>query len=366
MVGLLPDGGRGYERPEWTDGDRQTLTERFFASPFGRPLDSLDHRGLLANMLWFGCDYGPGDPMRWSPVAVDIILGDWIPRKLGTEVSYLAKAPELLRAFVRFCHSERRIPGHLTEETLRAIDESEPDYQATIRSPRPQGVHALLAAAVGLVAFDSEDRGGRPGAGEESGDYRTIMRGFLERAVGGPAALDALDDSALPDEPFDWSEISHHVRERVTGVLALCDSCCDELLGGEYRTACRRVLARVAANGPEVFLRGRADTAAAAICWAVCRVNDRFDQRQGGFTQKALLSHFGLQSGGVASRAGTLLDAGGFPRHGDDFALGSPHYLVSTRRRAILDRLAWCSDPGRPPTSAGAVDQRPPRFLIDF
>jgi hypothetical protein len=40
--------------------------------------------------------------------------------------------------------------------------------------------------------------------------------------------------------------------------------------------------------------RRRADTAAAAICWSVCRVNDVFDQRWGGFTQKALLAHVGL------------------------------------------------------------------------
>jgi hypothetical protein len=55
-------------------------------------------------------------------------------------------------------------------------------------------------------------------------------------------------------------------------------------------------------------------------------------------TQKALLAHFGLQPGSVSQRAATLLEAGGFPRHPDDFALGSPVYLVSRRRRGILDR----------------------------
>jgi hypothetical protein len=100
------------------------------------------------------------------------------------------------------------------------------------------------------------------------------------------------------------------------------------------------VLRRIAVNGPEVFRRrGRSDTAAAAISWSVCRANDAFDQRRGGFTQKALLAHFGLQSASVSQRAATLLDAGGLPRYPNDFALGSPDYLVSGRRRDILD--AW-------------------------
>ena len=174
----------------------------------------------------------------------------------------------------------------------------------------------------------------------------------LERAVGGPVALDTLDDAPLPDEPFDWTGIADDIHDRVGEVLDFCDRCCDELLDVEYRTACRRVLARIAVNGPEVFRRrGRSDTAAAAICWSVCRVNRGFDQRQGGFTQKALLSHFGLQNGSVSQRAGTLLDAGGFPRYRNDFALGSIDYLVSTRRCEILDTRAL----GSPSTELGGA-----------
>ena len=97
-------------------------------------------------MIWFGVDYGPGDPLRWSPVAVEIILVNWIPRKIVADAVYLSKAPELLRAFVRFCHAERGIRTELTRDTLAAIDVYEPDYQRTIRSPRPQGPMALLAA----------------------------------------------------------------------------------------------------------------------------------------------------------------------------------------------------------------------------
>src|SRR3954451_9560177 len=152
-VGLLPPGGTGYVQPEWTEDDKQALTERFFASPFGAGLDDADRRGLLDSLLWFGTDYGPGDPLRWSPVAAEILLADWIPRKIVADVRYLAQAPELLRAFIRFSHAERGIRPGLTAETLAAVDELEPHYQATIRTPRPQAPAALLAA---FGAFDPD------------------------------------------------------------------------------------------------------------------------------------------------------------------------------------------------------------------
>jgi hypothetical protein len=71
----------------------------------------------------------------------------------------------------------------------------------------------------------------------------------------------------------------------------------------------------------------------------VCRANDTVDQRTGVLTQKTLLAELGIKgSGNLPDRAGTLLDAGGFPRYPNDCALGSADSLVSTRRRDILDR----------------------------
>ncbi len=153
LLRLLPEGGTGYVRPEWSAAAKKKLARRFFGSPFGRPLDDADHRDLLDQILWFGTDYGPGDPLRWSPVAVEILLADWIPRKIAATPGLLSKAPALLRAFIRFCHAEREIRAALTDETLAAVDEWEPEYQRVIRSPRPRGPMALLAA---MGAFGDE------------------------------------------------------------------------------------------------------------------------------------------------------------------------------------------------------------------
>jgi Domain of unknown function (DUF6398) len=330
-IGLLPSGGSGYQRPSWDDDALAELTERFFASSFGAGLDDAEYRGLLKSMLWFGTDYGPGDPLRWSPVAVEILLVDWIPRKIAAETAILAKAPGLLRAFIRFCHHERGIRAALTAGTLAAVDAYEPEYQETIRSPRPQGPAALLVA---MGAFDHEGPWPLPGAAEPP-SFPEIMLDTLRRAVGGEDALDQLDVTPLPDEPFAWDPIPADIHARVTEVLRLVDRCCEELLDVEYRTACRRYLGRAAAGDPEIFRRrSRATTAAAAICWGIGKANDLFN---GTMLVKDLMGHFGLSQSGISRRSEPLLRAIGVnPHQYGGMYLSSPDYLTSARRMKIL------------------------------
>ncbi len=328
----LPEGGVGYVRPVWDDKELQALTERFFASPFAAGLDDADRRGLLESLLWFGTDYGPGDPMRWSPTAVEILLADWIPRKIVADVGYLAKAPKLLRAWIRFCHDERGIRASLTASTLDAVDEWEPDYHQAIRSPRPPGPAALLAA---MSALDPDGPWPTPFVDI---DYREMMLDSLLDAVGGDKALDALNDAPLPDEPFVWAGVAADVGERVGEVLALCDRCCDTVLDVEYRTACRRFLHIVASGDPNIFRRqARSDSAAAAVCWTIGKANDLFSPMGGGMRVKDLLAHFGIRKGSVSQRASTMLMAGGFAQETyGEVRLGTPDLLISSRRRSII------------------------------
>lgn len=333
VAALLPPGGAGYQRPDWDQDALAALTERFLTSSFGAGFDTPDHRGLLESLLWFGTDYGPGDPLRWSPAAVEILLIDWIPRKIVADVPYLAKAPDLLKAFIRFCHRERGIRSALTDQTVDAVDSYAPEYQQTIRSPRPQGPAALLAA---MGAFDPDG----PLRDDEPVEFHEIMLDTLRRAVGGEDALDRLDAAPLPDEPITWDAIPADVHDRVAEVLALVDRCCDELLDVEYRTACRRLLAGAAAGDPEIFRRrGRAATAAAAVCWVIGKANKLFDPESGArrLQVKDLMGHFGIGQGSVSQRSEPLLRAIGVdPHQYGAMDLGSPRYLTSGRRARII------------------------------
>jgi hypothetical protein len=332
LLRLLPEGGVGYVRPTWSEARKNKLAKRFFGSEFGKPLDDDDHRDLLNQFLWFGTDYGLGDPLRWSPVAVEILLADWIPRKIAASPEYLSAAPALLRAFIRFCHAERKIRPALTDETLAAVGEQEPEYQRVIRSPRPQGPMALLAA-MGMLGGQQPWEDGLSGAGQY------LLDGLAEE-VGGQDALDSLDGTPLPDEEFGWDEVPADVRERVGEVLAACDRCCDDLLGAEYRTACRRLLAR-AAPGLSGMLRKTAkpEVTAAAVCWVIGKGNQRLGQLIGELRVKDLMSYFSLSQSSVSERGYQIMHAAGIKPASTYPAvrLRSPSLLVSARRRRIIE-----------------------------
>jgi Domain of unknown function (DUF6398) len=331
LLRLMPEGGTGYVRPTWNEAAKKKLANRFFGSRFGAPFADADHRDLLDQFLWFGTDYGPGDPLRWSPVAVEILLADWIPRKIVADVSYLSKAPELLRAFIRFCHAERKIRPELTGQTLAAVGKHEPEYQRLIRSPRPQGPAALLAK-LGLLD-------GRPWE-DEPLDFHQHLLDQLAEEVGGQDTLDSLDDTPLPEEEFAWDQVPADLRNRVGQVLAACDRCSDDLLGAEYKTACRRLLAR-AVSGLSSMLRGtaKAEVIAAALCWVIGKGNQRLGQRPGELRVKDLMSYFGLGHSSVSERGYQIMRAAGM-RPASAYPavrLGSPGLLVSARRRQIIE-----------------------------
>ncbi|MGK2318419.1 hypothetical protein ACSJLP_13065 [Gordonia rhizosphera NBRC 16068] len=342
MVRMLPSGGVATQRQEWSEEDKAAIAEDFFASPFGKSLDRDDERSLMDSLLWFGTDYTNGDPFRWSTVTVEILLVDWFPRKVVAEPAYLAKLPNLLRAFIRYAHDREGIRASLTEDTLTAVDEYEPDYQRVIRSSRPQGPTALLAGLLetgdlegfdGFGNFDDKDFDD-----EDALTIGEIMLEGLDRKVGGRPALVRLDDLPLPDEPFEWSGVADDIVPVVREVLAACDACADELLDVEHRTAMRRFLRRSAVGDPAIFRRKASPArGAAAVAWVVCRANNTAGAYWSGLTVQDLLAWFGVK-GSVSQRAEPMLRANGVDPHRlyGQMDLGAADLLTSTCRASII------------------------------
>lgn len=339
MLRMLPSGGAAPQRVQWSEEERAALQADFFASPHGAPLDDSDHRGLLESLVWFGADYSTGDPLRWSPVAVQILLLDWLPRKVIAEAAYLTKVPDLLRAFVRYSHQKHVIRAEHTTVTLAAVDEYEPEYQRLIRSERPQGPAALLAEM-----FQSR-------LAEDEFDDLTTGEIFLEgldRAVGDRITLMNLDAEALPDEQFEWAGVPDDIRPRVQDVLDACDRCCAEVLDVEHRTAMRRFLSRAAVGDPAIFRRkASALRGAAAVAWVICRANNSAGNDDGMQLEvKELLAWFGVK-GSASQRAEPLLRANGIDPHTlyGSMDLGAPDLLTAKRRTQILSaRDGWLNE----------------------
>lgn len=324
FVSLLPEGGAGYERPDWSEDALAALADSFFSSEFGDGLDTEDNRALLEPMLRFGIDGGPGDPLRWSPVAVELLLLDWVPRKLAYPAEDLVGMPELLRALIRYSHSARGISRELTAQTLAVVNECEPEYLEAIGDPQRRASVGLFSR---LAEIDTES------ARLSALSHEEYMLEVIGRAVGGAEALDGLGTEPLPDEGFDWTELPADIHGRVAEVLDQVDGCCTALFDTEFRTACRRLLARIASGDPEIFRR-KAAARTAAVCWIAGQANNSF-QRQGLYV-KDLMAYFGL-TGTVSQRAEVLLRAVGADWRYGGHDLGDPELLVAARRAELVD-----------------------------
>jgi hypothetical protein len=326
MVRMLPAGGTAPKWREWSREETASVAAEFFASPFGAALDDDDHGGLLESVLWFCTDSAPGNPWRWSPVTVEMLLADWFPRKVIAEPVYLAKLPNLLRAYIRYCHNRNGIRSELTAETLAAVDRYEPHYIQLIRSDRQ-----LAMAGLAEALLESERVDGLS-------DSEWTLE-YLARDVGGIDALMALDDVPLPDEEFDWVGVEEGIRPAVQRILERCDGCANALLDVEHRTAMRRFLARAARNDPKVFARkGSPVRGAAAVAWVISTGNRTAGVWSRELTTKDLLAHFEI-TGTVSDRAGTLMRAAGIPTgYATSFIeLQDTRLLVSARRRNLIE-----------------------------
>lgn len=338
MLRQLPADGEAAEPKEWTEAETAALARDFLNSAFGREFNTDDGRQLLDTVLWFGTEYATGDPLRWSPVTVEMLLADWLPRKIVAEPSFLAKVPALLRAYIRYSHDRLGIGSALTGETMAAVDQYEPAYQRAIRSPRLQGPAALLGGLLEESALDDDT------------SIPEIMLESLDRQVGGRAELQRLTDEPLPDEPFDWADVPADLHGAVRQTLEACDQCADDLLDVEHRTAMRRFLSRAAVADPALFRRRASKTrGAAAIAWVICRANDTVGAYWSGLSVQDLLAWFDVK-GSVSQRAEPLLRANGVDPHHlfGTMALGTPDLLTSKKRRDIIAQRGRWLNPENP------------------
>ena len=129
--------------------------------------------------------YATGDPFRWSPVTVEMLLADWFPRKIIAEPSYLAKLPDLLRAYIRYSHDRNGIRGDLTEETLAAVDQYEKEYLQLIRVTAEGDGRRSVEAMLESERIDAPQR-------------RRDPPGAHRREVGGVDALMGSTPSRFP------------------------------------------------------------------------------------------------------------------------------------------------------------------------
>jgi hypothetical protein len=311
IVRTMPSGGTGYVSHEWTAGELHELMTDFFASPWGRALRDRDRRRLLELLVEVDDD----DPMRWSPVRVELLEPEeLLDHDLLPEVAALA--PDLLRAFIGYCHGERGVPEPLTDETMAAVD------RWALRLDH--AIHELDQ----LFADDDEPRW----------SWGAEQLAELVTATGSVEALRHLTVDGLPtDEPMDWGAVPTEATAAVEPVVELVDELCERLFDLELRTAARRLIARLAAADPSLFTRrSRLENTVAAVVWSVANANDAFATHD--VLVKELTADLGI-TGTPSQRADTFLRALPEAQRGfQGVGLGSTDLLTSTGRAAVLAR----------------------------
>ena len=312
IVRGLPPGGTGYVRSEWSDADLDELVEGFFASPWGRALRDGERRRLLDLLVERASD--DDDPMRWSPVRVEVIASEMLV--MGPELfpDAIASAPDLLRAFVGYCHDERGVPAELTDETMAAVDRWVPQLRR--------------------MADELDDGYDDP---DPMWSWGAELLAELVAATGSVEALRALEVEALPDEPFSWGDVPPEAVAAIEPIVALVEEVCERLFDLELRTAARRLVARLAAADATLFTRrSRLESTVAAVVWMAASANDAFTAH--GVLVKDLCADLRV-SGTPSQRADTFLRAlPGAHRGYQTIGLGSTDLLTSNGRASLIGR----------------------------
>ncbi len=373
LIRLLPAGGTSDLGDVWSEYAIAGLAEDFVRSPEATGLKHRDTADMVETLAWLHGD----DPMRWSPIVVEVLLTDRLPRKVIDTPKNMARYPTVLRAFIQYCHRVNGISAESTAETLCAVDEREPEFLDRVRGRSRAGggrssaplsdpsamvseylrraiedghdpaevMNSIIGRSVDELDYDADYPSGTDGDARRAAMDKAMRRvhamtyDSLAVAVGGEDVLRSLDTAPLPDEPFAWDGVPSDARGPVGDVLALCDQAADELFDVEHRTAMRRFLACAACEAPEVFLRNAApERLAAAVAWTIAVGNHTVGtHRAAVMATKDLLSHFGVK-GSVSQRAKPLLRANGADGLGyaqGVMSLGRPDVLTSARRRHI-------------------------------
>ena len=115
---------------------RQAVEAAFFSSPEGSTVAHLDQARLIVSRLVdYRCDYGDGDPLRWSPATVEGCLCDWYPAKVLAEDAEIPQVPDVLRAWVNYAGRSRGLAAEAIQETLDVIRECVPEFVDAMADP---------------------------------------------------------------------------------------------------------------------------------------------------------------------------------------------------------------------------------------
>jgi hypothetical protein len=115
---------------EELDGEgRDWLVAEFLGAPEAAGLLSEPAAVTVCHsLITYRCDYGDGDPLRWSPTLAGLCLLDHFPVKVSLDAPDVALVPDVLAAWVAFAARRRNLPEPALARILDVIDTCRVDF----------------------------------------------------------------------------------------------------------------------------------------------------------------------------------------------------------------------------------------------
>lgn len=145
-VAALPSGGKAPDRPG--PNERAVLVDDFLAAPEGQ-LDGPDAEviAVCAQLLVdYASDRGAGDPLRWSPRAVEIFLVDWAPRSAVIDDECVRWLPVVLDSFIGYAGRRAELPDAAVTAARQAVTDHAGDFAEQMATGASEAENAAQVA----------------------------------------------------------------------------------------------------------------------------------------------------------------------------------------------------------------------------
>jgi hypothetical protein len=111
---------------------------------------------ICHSLIAYRCDYGDGDPLRWSPTLAGLCLLDHFPVRVSLDTPDVALIPDVLAAWVAFAARRRRLPEQPLARILDVIDACREDFPVAMGdvsrySPAKRAAMELLQRGIDLT-----------------------------------------------------------------------------------------------------------------------------------------------------------------------------------------------------------------------
>jgi hypothetical protein len=127
LATLPPAANTGLE--ELDSEGRELLVAEFLGAPEAADLLSEPAAVQVCHsLITYRCDYGDGDPLRWSPTLAGLCLLDHFPVKVSLDAPDVALVPDVLAAWVAFAARRKNLPEEALTRILDVIDSCREDF----------------------------------------------------------------------------------------------------------------------------------------------------------------------------------------------------------------------------------------------